>query len=101
VDRADGITVLDDSYNANPDSMRAALAALAALSEGGRRSVAILGEMGELGDLSRSAHEELGALVAGLGVALTVVVGAGARPVAEGAVGAGARPEDVVVVDDV
>ncbi len=101
VDRADGVTVLDDSYNANPDSMRAALAALVALCEGGRRAVAVLGEMGELGDLSRSEHEELGALVARLGVALTVVVGGGARPVADGAVGAGARAEDVVVVDDV
>jgi UDP-N-acetylmuramoyl-tripeptide--D-alanyl-D-alanine ligase len=54
-ERPDGVTVVNDAYNANPDSMRAALAALAALGEG-RRTWAVLGRMGELGEGSAAAH---------------------------------------------
>ena len=57
VDRADGVTVVDDSYNANPDSMRAALKALAVLAGRDRRSIAVLGEMLELGPEAREAHD--------------------------------------------
>ena len=75
--RADGVTVVNDAYNANPESMRAALDALAVMTgEGtGRRGWAVLGEMLELGDDALAAHEALGALVAAHGVARLVAVG--------------------------
>lgn len=101
VDRPDGVTVIDDSYNANPDSMRAALRALAVLAGRDRRSVAVLGEMMELGPDARAAHEAIGLQVVRLNIGLTVAVGAGARAIAEGAVREGSWGEEVVVVDDI
>jgi UDP-N-acetylmuramoyl-tripeptide--D-alanyl-D-alanine ligase len=82
-----GGLVINDAYNANPDSMRAALLHLAERA-GNRRRVAILGEMAELGELSDAFHEAIGALAAELGV---VVIGVGER--------AGAY-EPVVLADD-
>jgi UDP-N-acetylmuramoyl-tripeptide--D-alanyl-D-alanine ligase len=84
-DRADDVTVIDDSYNANPASMTAALNALTAIGDG-RRTVAVLGYMAELGEYERSGHEEVGRLAATLGVDLLVVVGEPAAPIHEGAV---------------
>lgn len=101
VDRPDGVTVVDDSYNANPDSMRAALKALAVLAGRDRRSVAVLGEMLELGPDARAEHEAIGLMVVRLNVALTVVVGAGAQAIADGAVREGSWGDEVVVVPDV
>ena len=101
VDRADGVTVVDDSYNANPDSMRAALKALAVLAGRNRRSVAVLGEMLELGPDSRAAHDAIGRLVVRLNVALTVVVGQGAHSIRDGANHEGSWGDEVVLVDDV
>ncbi|NMR20611.1 UDP-N-acetylmuramoyl-tripeptide--D-alanyl-D-alanine ligase [Cellulomonas fimi] len=101
VDRPDGVTVIDDSYNANPDSMRAALKALATVAGRDRRSIAVLGEMLELGPDSRAAHEALGLMVVRLNVALTVVVGAGAHAIADGANREGSWGDEVVVADDV
>ena len=75
VDRADGVTVVNDAYNANPESMRAALQALAALGNGGRRTWAVLGRMAELGDASAAAHAEVAATAAELGVDHLVSVG--------------------------
>ena len=66
-DRGDGVTVIDDSYNANPASMAAALRALVAIGTG-RRTVAVLGYMAELGDQEQAGHEEVGRLAAELGV---------------------------------
>ncbi|OJV79714.1 MAG: UDP-N-acetylmuramoyl-tripeptide--D-alanyl-D-alanine ligase [Cellulomonas sp. 73-92] len=100
-DRPDGVTVVDDSYNANPDSMRAALKALAALAGRDRRSVAVLGEMLELGPEARSAHDAVGRLAVRLDIGLTVVVGAGARAIADGAAHEGSWGDEVVLVDDV
>ncbi|MDF2966780.1 MAG: murF [Nocardioidaceae bacterium] len=80
--RSDGVVVINDAYNANPDSMRAALQTLAVVGRGrGARTVAVLGEMLELGDTGPDEHEALGRLAAGLGVDRLVVVGEGARPV--------------------
>jgi UDP-N-acetylmuramoyl-tripeptide--D-alanyl-D-alanine ligase len=101
VDRPDGVTVVDDSYNANPDSMRAALKALAALARPDRRSVAVLGEMLELGPQSRAAHDAIGRLVVRLDIGLTVVVGEGARAIRDGAAHEGSWGDEVVLVDDV
>jgi UDP-N-acetylmuramoyl-tripeptide--D-alanyl-D-alanine ligase len=84
-DRAGDVTVIDDSYNANPASMTAALNALTAIGDG-RRTVAVLGYMAELGEYERSGHEEVGRLAATLGVDLLVVVGQPAAPIHEGAV---------------
>lgn len=100
VDRPDGVTVIDDSYNANPDSMRAALKALAVLAGRDRRSVAVLGEMLELGPDSRTAHDALGRLVVRLNIGLTVVVGDGARAIRDGANHEGSWGDEVVLADD-
>lgn len=70
----DGCTVIDDSYNANPESMTAALRTVAAL-QGPSRCVAVLGRMGELGQGGISAHRDVGRLAADLGFAALVVVG--------------------------
>jgi UDP-N-acetylmuramoyl-tripeptide--D-alanyl-D-alanine ligase len=84
-DRADGVTVIDDSYNANPASTAAALRALTAMGEG-RRTIAVLGYLAELGDHERSGHEEVGRLAAQLGVDRLLVVGDNAGPIHDGAV---------------
>jgi UDP-N-acetylmuramoyl-tripeptide--D-alanyl-D-alanine ligase len=85
-DRPDGVTVIDDSYNANPDSAAAALRALAALGRG-RRTVAVLGYLAELGEHERAGHERVGGLAAALGVDRLVVVGEQAAPIHDGASG--------------
>jgi UDP-N-acetylmuramoyl-tripeptide--D-alanyl-D-alanine ligase len=84
--RADGLTVVNDAYNANPDSMAAALRALAAmrLERPHARRIAVLGEMLELGDESQAGHESVGALAAGLGIEV-LAVGTGAAGIAKGA----------------
>ncbi|WP_052434960.1 glutamate ligase domain-containing protein [Streptacidiphilus melanogenes] len=73
-ERPDGVTVINDAYNANPDSMRAGLEALKAMARG-RRAVAVLGEMRELGAESNREHTRLGELVAQLGIAHLIAVG--------------------------
>jgi UDP-N-acetylmuramoyl-tripeptide--D-alanyl-D-alanine ligase len=101
VDRTDGVTIVDDSYNANPDSMRAALTALATIAGRDRRSVAVLGEMLELGAESRHEHDAIGRLVVELDVGLAVVVGAGAGAIADGARHEGSWGGEVRHVEDV
>jgi UDP-N-acetylmuramoyl-tripeptide--D-alanyl-D-alanine ligase len=78
---------VNDAYNANPDSMRAALEALVAIA-GPRRSWAVLGEMRELGESSAAEHEAVGRLVADMDITRLVVVGDGARATHAGAVAA-------------
>ncbi|MFD7993120.1 UDP-N-acetylmuramoyl-tripeptide--D-alanyl-D-alanine ligase [Streptomyces mexicanus] len=74
--RPDGVTVVNDAYNANPHSMRHSLDALAAMTRGrDQRSVAVLGRMNELGDDSRTAHEEIGRYAAGLDLDHIILVG--------------------------
>jgi UDP-N-acetylmuramoyl-tripeptide--D-alanyl-D-alanine ligase len=97
--RPDGVTVVNDAYNANPESMRAALAALAGLPA--RRRIAVLGAMGELGPGAREEHERLGHDAAAAGVDLIVAVGADAVGISDGASAAGRRAgEESVHVPD-
>lgn len=71
----EGYTVIDDTYNANPESMRAALETVAAL-KGPKRRFAVLGKMGELGQGGIAAHADMGWVAASLGYTAVVVVGA-------------------------
>ena len=97
--RDDGVTVVNDAYNANPESMRAALAALAGLP--GTRRIAVLGAMAELGPDADAEHERLGRDAAASGVDLVVAVGADAVGIADGAAAAGRRAgEESVHVPD-
>ena len=77
----DGLLVLDDSYNASPHSMQAALRTARHIAAG-RRAVAVLGPMVELGEFARSAHEDVGRLVVALGFDLVITVGDEARAIA-------------------
>ncbi|MET7987586.1 MULTISPECIES: UDP-N-acetylmuramoyl-tripeptide--D-alanyl-D-alanine ligase [unclassified Streptomyces] len=73
-ERPDGVTVVNDAYNANPESMRAALRALAAMGRG-RRTWAVLGQMAELGDEALAEHDAVGRLAVRLNVGKLVAVG--------------------------
>jgi UDP-N-acetylmuramoyl-tripeptide--D-alanyl-D-alanine ligase len=97
-----GVTVVNDSYNANPDSVRAALKALAALGRGrpGARTVAVLGEMRELGESSREEHDAVGRLAVRLDISQLLVVGEAARPMHLGASLEGSWGEESVFVAD-
>lgn len=75
----DGITVINDAYNASPDSMAAALKTLAQVQAPGTRTIAVLGEMSELGEFSGEEHDLIGLLAVRLGISQLVVVGQGAR----------------------
>ncbi|MGY1793733.1 UDP-N-acetylmuramoyl-tripeptide--D-alanyl-D-alanine ligase [Geodermatophilus sp. SYSU D00525] len=86
--RGDGVTVVNDAYNANPESMRAALAALAGLPA--TRRVAVLGGMAELGPDAEAEHERLGRDAVAAGVDLLVAVGPDAVGMVSGATAAGA-----------
>jgi UDP-N-acetylmuramoyl-tripeptide--D-alanyl-D-alanine ligase len=103
--REDGVTVINDAYNANPDSMRAGLKALAAIAREapeGRRSWAVLGEMAELGDDAISEHDRIGRLAVRLDVSRLIVVGTG-RPMSamhHGAVMEGSWGSESTMVAD-
>lgn len=92
----DGMTLVNDAYNANPESMRAALVALAQMGRG-RRTVAVLGAMRELGESSTEAHRAVGSEAAARGIDVVVAVGPDAGAVADAAEQAGVqvhRPTD-------
>ncbi|KAA8884031.1 UDP-N-acetylmuramoyl-tripeptide--D-alanyl-D-alanine ligase [Nocardia colli] len=103
---AAGVTVVNDSYNANPDSVRAALKALVTMSRAGetpRRSWAVLGEMGELGEESVIEHDRIGRLAVRLDVHRLIVVGTGrpSRAMHQGAVMEGSWGEESILVPDI
>lgn len=75
----DDVTIINDAYNASPDSMSAALKTLAQVQEPGTRTIAVLGEMSELGEFSGEEHDRVGLLAVRLGISQLVVVGPGAR----------------------
>ncbi|RFA15119.1 UDP-N-acetylmuramoylalanyl-D-glutamate--2,6-diaminopimelate ligase [Subtercola boreus] len=74
-----GVTIINDAYNASPDSMLAGLKTLAQISGPGIRRVAILGEMSELGEFSLEEHDRIGRTIVRLGIERIFVVGEGAR----------------------
>jgi UDP-N-acetylmuramoyl-tripeptide--D-alanyl-D-alanine ligase len=83
--RPDGVTIINDAYNASPDSMKAALQTLAQLGKMGSKTIAVLGEMAELGEYSIHEHDSIGRLVVRYNIDQLVVVGAGAKLIHMGA----------------
>lgn len=77
--RPDGVTVINDSYNANPESMRAGIDALAYTAAGRPEATswAVLGQMGELGDDGSEEHAELGRFLGGRRIDRAIIVGRG------------------------
>ncbi|WP_243793230.1 UDP-N-acetylmuramoyl-tripeptide--D-alanyl-D-alanine ligase [Saccharopolyspora gloriosae] len=97
-----GVTVINDAYNANPESVRAALKTLASMTRGKPgRAWAVLGVMGELGDAEVAAHDEIGRLAVRLNIDRLVVVGDQARAMHQGASLEGSWGEESVLVPDV
>jgi UDP-N-acetylmuramoyl-tripeptide--D-alanyl-D-alanine ligase len=92
-ERPDGVTVIDDAYNANPVSMRAALRTLATMAAG-RRTIAVLGEMTGQAEGTARQHAAIGTLTGELGIASLIVVGTGEGP---DTMAAAARDADVPV----
>ena len=96
-ERSDGVVVVNDAYNANPESMRAALKALAGMGRARRgqgpgferarssRTIAVLGPMAELGPSSLTEHDAVGRLAVRLDISLVVAVGDEARPLYQAA----------------
>ena len=101
--RADGVTVVNDSFNASPEAVREALKTLATMGRSGqgRRTWAVLGPMSELGEDSITVHDEIGRLVVRLDISKLVVVGEAARPLHQGASLEGSWGEESVLVPDV
>ncbi|TGY67178.1 UDP-N-acetylmuramoyl-tripeptide--D-alanyl-D-alanine ligase [Enterorhabdus sp. NM05_H27] len=98
-----GFTIVNDAYNASPDSMRASLATFAATDVAGRR-IAVLGDMGELGSFAEPCHAGVGAAAAEAGLHRLICVGELAASIAEGAAAAGmdaARISRAATVADV
>jgi UDP-N-acetylmuramoyl-tripeptide--D-alanyl-D-alanine ligase len=96
--RADGLTVVNDAYNANPSSVAAALRTLAALRRPGGRTVAVLGEMAELGEAAAAEHDRVGRLATRLGIDRLVGVGEPGRVMVNAARMEGMWPEEAHAV---
>jgi UDP-N-acetylmuramoyl-tripeptide--D-alanyl-D-alanine ligase len=96
---ASGVTVINDAYNANPTSMRAAIETLASMAALGRR-IAVLGDMAELGSLTELAHFELGVFLAEQPIDLLVTVGPKAKRFADGALAENRSAETIMSCDD-
>jgi UDP-N-acetylmuramoyl-tripeptide--D-alanyl-D-alanine ligase len=105
-ERSDDVVVINDAYNSNPDSARAAVDTLAEIGRArrsrtpGARTWAVLGDMLELGEAADEEHAALGRHVAGAGVDRLVTVGHFASPLAAGAVQAGLAARNVLVAAD-
>ncbi len=98
VDLPRNIILINDTYNANPQSMQVALESLAKL-KGTSRAIAVLGDMGALGDAALDAHRATGKLVAALGLDHLFTLGHFGQPLAEAAIRAGMATERVHVGD--
>jgi UDP-N-acetylmuramoyl-tripeptide--D-alanyl-D-alanine ligase len=97
---SNGVRMVNDSYNANPESMKAAFRTVGAAKRAGR-FIAVLGDMLELGEASPRLHEEIGEEAAKLGVERMYVAGNFASSVAKGAISAGLGKDNILVRDDV
>ena len=95
-----GALLIDDCYNANPSSTKAALLTLTHLVQGKGRAIAVLGDMLELGPTELDLHRDVGRFAAGAGLSLLVCFGTRARALGEGAQEAGLSSESVECVDD-
>ncbi|MDI6821724.1 MAG: UDP-N-acetylmuramoyl-tripeptide--D-alanyl-D-alanine ligase [Actinomycetota bacterium] len=93
-----GITILNDAYNANPTSMRAALIALGDIKSQSRK-IAVLGDMLELGEITDVSHFELGKFVKEVGVNTLITVGERSKRIAEGALQSGMDSKEVISCD--
>ncbi len=100
ITKKNGVMIINDAYNANPESMRAALLALAEVDVKGRR-IFVVGDMLELGEAAASAHEALGRLVAESGVDILISVGELGSVVAKSALDAGISEDAVMVCGDI
>lgn len=89
-----GINVIDDVYNASPDSVKASIDILKDLD--GKRKIAILGDMLELGDYSEKAHKEVGRAVANNGIDILITVGKDSRFIDSGARDLGMKDEKII-----
>jgi UDP-N-acetylmuramoyl-tripeptide--D-alanyl-D-alanine ligase len=98
--RDDGVVVINDAYNASPDSMAAALKTLAQVVGPGQRSVAVLGEMAELGEYADEEHDRIGRLAVRLNVGKLIVVGHAARHIHNAAGLEGSWDGESVLVAD-
>lgn len=96
----DGVTVINDAYNANPESMAAGLRSLAAMGRG-RRTWAVLGEMRELGPTSAAEHDAIGRLCVRLNISRLIAVGPGAKPIHMGAAHEGSWGDESIAVPSV
>jgi UDP-N-acetylmuramoyl-tripeptide--D-alanyl-D-alanine ligase len=94
-----GVTVVNDAYNANPESMAAGLKAARWIARR-RRLAAVLGHMAELGPIALEEHERLGELVVRVGVERLVTVGEAARAIARAALREGQQPDALASYDD-
>ncbi|MBD8539511.1 UDP-N-acetylmuramoyl-tripeptide--D-alanyl-D-alanine ligase [Frigoribacterium sp. CFBP 8751] len=101
LDAPGGVTVVNDAYNASPDSVAAALKTLAQITGPDHRSVAVLGEMAELGEYARDEHDRVGRLVVRLNVGQLVVVGHEARHIHMAAGLEGSWDGESVLVDTI
>ncbi|WP_294181432.1 UDP-N-acetylmuramoyl-tripeptide--D-alanyl-D-alanine ligase [uncultured Schumannella sp.] len=101
LDPGTGITVINDAYNASPDSMAAALRTLAQIVTPEQRSVAVLGEMAELGEFALEEHDRIGRLIVRLNIHKLVVVGQAARHIHLAAGLEGSWDGESVLVDDI
>jgi UDP-N-acetylmuramoyl-tripeptide--D-alanyl-D-alanine ligase len=99
IDLSGGGVLIDDTYNANPQSMEQALRVLAR-RPGSGRALAVLGDMGELGAAAESAHRETGRLVASLGLDALFVLGSLAPRIADGARSEGMPAERIAICRD-
>ncbi len=95
----DGVTIINDAFNASPDSMTAALKTLAQIAVPGRRTIAVLGEMSELGQLSGEEHDRIGLLTVRLNISQLVVVGKAARRMHISTINEGSWDGESVYVD--